>query len=102
MKKTIGLYEFREAFANMGRTENFSYEGAEALFDYLEEVDEDMELDVIAICCDYTEYANFGEIDEAYHLVDEEEELKDELIKARLLKNTLLLEFDGGIIIQAF
>lgn len=56
MKQTIGLSEFRSAFHNMGRGNQFSYDGLKALFNYLEEVDEDMELDVIALCCEFKEY----------------------------------------------
>jgi hypothetical protein len=54
MKQTIGLYEFRRAFEQT-RPDNFSYEGQGILFDYLEELDYEMELDVIGLCCDYTE-----------------------------------------------
>jgi len=39
----------------MDREGQFSYEGLGLLFDYLEELDPDAELDVIAICCDYAE-----------------------------------------------
>ena len=58
MKQTVDFYQFRNAFEAM-RPENFSYEGLRCLFDYLEtfEVDtgEEIELDVIAICCDFSE-----------------------------------------------
>jgi hypothetical protein len=55
MKTTVSLYDFRDAFHKMGRGEQFTYEGLEVIFDYLEACDEEMELDVIAICCDYSE-----------------------------------------------
>lgn len=55
MKQTINLHDFRQAFHNMGRGEQFSYEALELIFDYLEENDPDAELDVIAICCDFEE-----------------------------------------------
>ena len=58
MKTTVSVYDFREAFRQAGR-ENFSYEALGLMFDYFEELEEDigneMELDVVAICCDYTE-----------------------------------------------
>lgn len=58
MKQTVGIYEFREAFRNI-RPDNFSYEGLNLLFEYFEnyEMDtgEEIEFDVIAICCDYSE-----------------------------------------------
>ena len=56
MKTTISsASQFREAFYAAGRGEQFSYEALGLLFDYLEEADPDMELDVIGICCDYSE-----------------------------------------------
>lgn len=53
MKRTIGKCDFRDAFRI--RPDNFSYDGLGALYDFLEEVDPDYELDVIALCCDYSE-----------------------------------------------
>ena len=58
MKKTVNYYEFRNAFEEL-RPNNFSYEGLRVLWEYFEEYEEntgtEIELDVIAICCDYTE-----------------------------------------------
>lgn len=51
MKTTINFNDFRDAFRSMDRMENFSREGMQVLFDYLEECDPDYELDVIAPCC---------------------------------------------------
>ena len=55
MIETIGLGQFRDRFHQMGRKDAFSYDGLEALFDYLEDIDANYELDVIGLCCDYTE-----------------------------------------------
>lgn len=55
MKQTISKSMFRDAFERMDRKNNFSYEGLGALFDYLEEFGEDFELDVVALCCEYSE-----------------------------------------------
>lgn len=56
MKTTIyNSSQFRDAFHRAGRGDQFSYEALELLFDYLEELDSDYELDVVAICCDYAE-----------------------------------------------
>jgi hypothetical protein len=59
MKTTVNIYTFREAFNRMGRGDQFSYEGLELLFDYLESLEEDgsgeYELDVINFCCDFAE-----------------------------------------------
>lgn len=58
MKTTVNFYTFRDLFREI-RPGNFSSDGLACLFDYLEQLEEDcgqeMELDVIAICCDYSE-----------------------------------------------
>lgn len=58
MKTTVNVYDFRDAFARMGR-KNFSYDGLGLLFEYLEDFEnstgEEIELDVVAICCDFAE-----------------------------------------------
>ena len=56
MIQTINVSDFRDAFRACGRADQFSYEGLSVLFDYLEEFDGgSYELDVIALCCDYSE-----------------------------------------------
>jgi hypothetical protein len=57
--KTVSLHDFRQAFRDYNRSDNFSHEGLEVLFDYLEGFSEDLgesiELDVIALCYRYSE-----------------------------------------------
>ena len=48
-------YQFEQAFRQCGRVDQFSYEGLRLLFEYLEEADPQWELDVIALCCEYSE-----------------------------------------------
>jgi len=47
--------QFRDEFRQCGRADQFSYEATNLLFDYFEEIDSDYDLDVIAICCEYSE-----------------------------------------------
>ena len=47
--------QLRDMFRQYDRLDNFTYEGTQVLFDYLDEMGVDVELDVIAICCDYCE-----------------------------------------------
>ncbi len=54
MKNTVTLNSFRDKFQCI-RPESFSYVGLEVLYDFLEEVDPEMELDVIGLDCDFTE-----------------------------------------------
>ena len=92
MYQTINLSNFRDAF-NTVRPENFSYEGLEVLFEHLEEyegADSKMgiELDIIAICCDFTE-CNIKEALNDYDLKSLEE----------LEQNTIVLKIDDDTII---
>ena len=69
MIKTINEYDFSKAFHNMGRGEQFSSCGLSALFEYFEMLEDEgdqMELDVIAICCEYAEYDSLAEFQEDY------------------------------------
>lgn len=58
--QTVGFQTFRDAFAAI-RPGSFTYEGLGALYNYLEnlseDTEEDIELDVIALCCEFTEYS---------------------------------------------
>ena len=70
MKEQIGFCQFCDRFRDMGRNEQFSYDGKKALFEYLEaleeDLDEEIDLDVIALCCEYTEYESIKEYQEDY------------------------------------
>ena len=70
MIQTITKSDFTSAFHKMGRGNNFTYEGLNALYDYLEDLGDDIgeqiELDVIAFCCEYAEYESLEEFQEDY------------------------------------
>ena len=59
MHQTINRSQFHDAFHEAGRGGQFSYEALDALFSHFEQYEEDtgeeIELDVIAICCEYVE-----------------------------------------------
>lgn len=59
MIQTVNNTDFHDAFNAMDRGNQFSYEALNLIYEYLEELEEDMgkpiELDVIAICCEYSE-----------------------------------------------
>jgi hypothetical protein len=109
MKQTVNETDFLDAFRAYGRADQFSRAGLIALFDYLEEIDgegeEELELDVIGLCCDYSEYLTALEAAKEYgYEVDaaftEEETEADAL--TWLNDRTTVIEFDGGVIIGAF
>lgn len=68
--KHIHSSELYHDLKSMGR-DNFSYDGANALQEYLEQLSEDMgeniEYDPIALCCEYSEYSSLEEFNEAYN-----------------------------------
>jgi len=68
--KSVSFSDFLQEFERYGRENHFSYEGKKALFEYLDELSEDIgepiELDVIGICCDFTEYENLEEFNNNY------------------------------------
>ena len=46
---------FRQAFYAYERQDQFSYTALSEIFDYLNDMGDDVELDVIGICCDFAE-----------------------------------------------
>ena len=62
--------ELRHEFQSFGRGEQFSRWGFDALFKYLDEFSEDtgedIQLDVIALCCEWSEYASSKEASDQY------------------------------------
>lgn len=119
MYQEINLNSFVDAFKSI-RPENFSHNGLTALFNYLieyeESTDEKIKLDVIALCCTYTEYDSAVEAVKQYKegfCVDLEKEGSVDLVEVAELEKkeaikyleerTQVIEFDnGGIIIQNF
>lgn len=79
--------------------ESFSYRGAIALFEYLEEI-ENIEFDPVAFRCEFTEYADYDELAEVYWDLKECETDDDK--REWLLDRTMVIEFDGGVIIADF
>lgn len=77
MIQTINVSGFRDAFRAMNLENQFSYEGLGALFEYLEDVDPDFDLDVVALCCDYVE-ETVEEVAENYGLELPQEETEEE------------------------
>ena len=69
MKQTINEFDFVQGFKEL-RPDNFSKAGLFALYDYLEQLEDDIgeeiELDVIALCCEYAEYDSLAEFREDY------------------------------------
>jgi len=105
MIQTVTFSDFCDAFSDTYK-ENFTYAGKRALFDYLEEYEEstgeEIELDIVALCCEYTEYEDVAECYDVYNDDRESNELSNEEMLEWLQDNTQVIEFDGGVIIQDF
>lgn len=107
MKKTITFNDFIDEFNDSSRKNSFSYDWLKALYEYFESIDEDIELDIVAIDCEYTEYDSIREAYEVYQddydeLCEDEDE-RDERANEYLNDNTQVIHMDnGGIIIANF
>ncbi len=100
MKITINFYDFEKAFRDYGREKQFSRAGLKALFDHLEEYEEEtgqeLELDVIGLCCDFAEYGTIEEFKANYKNldIDDMDDIRD---------HTTVIDIDGeAFIIQLF
>ena len=117
MHITVDSFMFVDAVRRMGREDQFSREALEALFEYIENYEEDtgirVELDVVGLCCEFTEYttaveaaSDYGftsELEaEDYEDVESYEDAKEEEALEWLQDRTEVINFDGGLIIQNF
>jgi len=101
----------------------WSYNGAKAMAEYLEQYEEDceteLELDVVAIRCDFSEYESLQDWATDYFTADQlvatfpiasnpdaddyaDMDDCDEEVRSYIQQNGQLIEFDGGVIVQAF
>lgn len=100
MKTNVTLSDFRDAFVNYGRKDNFSYEGLETLYNWIGEFDDscktETELDVIALCCEFTEYEGLDEFQQNYN--KEDYETIDDICNA----TSVIMIDDESFIIQDF
>ena len=104
MYRTINEYEFEQAFKKMDK-DNYSYDGYRALYEFLDDVcssdDKGFELDVIGICCDFTEYENLKEFQSEYY--DDVAGDKFETIEEIEEETTVIrIEDSDSFIIQVF
>lgn len=111
MIKTVTFSEFCDSFGDSYK-HNFTYEGKRALYDYLEELEtqtnEPIELDIVALCCDYTEYESEIEAAENYFTYESAAEgtleENEKLAHIFLEDNTTVIPVgkDGKVIIANF
>lgn len=117
MIQEISKSDFVSEFAKMNRENQFSYGGKCALYDYLEMLEEDtehkIELDIIALCCEYVEFENIKEYLNDYQTdIDkddfdfdgdfEAEEYEEAVLKEIEEKTTFIKIDDESFIIQQY
>ena len=113
MKKTLTTSEIaHELFQD--ENANWSYNGAYALANYLQELEEDLgesiEFDAVAIRCDFSEYESLQEWASEYGLdcidlgveSDDDDETKEEAILEYIQDHGQVIGFDGGVIVSNF
>ena len=111
MKITVTESMYCEQFKRI-RPDNFSRAALEALFAHFEEMErdqgEEMELDVIAICCDWTEYDSALEAAEAYGFEpkasdDERADTSEREALEFLQDNTTVLDLSvNGVVVMNY
>jgi len=90
MKLTVSRHLFHDCM-NARTASKFSYHALNYLYEYYEEVDPDMELDPIAIACDWGEYDSKEEL-----LADYPQGLEE------LKRQTCVVELPGSFLVQAY
>jgi hypothetical protein len=121
MKTTLSTSDIARALKS-DENAAWSWDGARALAEYLEQLEEDtgeeIELDVCAIRCDFSESASLQDWLMEHHGAgtlafalqysgidldgDEDSDEIDDLIRSYIKDHGQLIEFDGGIIVSCF
>jgi hypothetical protein len=102
MKTIVTEFQFIEAFRHAGRETQFSVPARRALFAHLEDYEKstcfELELDPIAICCEFAEHSSAIVASKEYGQSFESESEALEWLR----NHTQVIEFDGGLVIQLF
>jgi len=93
MKQTVTFNAFVDEFNRFeDRKDQFSYQGKRSLFEYLEYYEEDtgeqIELDIVALCCEFTEYDSLEEFHKNYpEAYDTLETIEEQTVVIPILDN---------------
>ncbi len=105
MKIIVTQYSFVDSFRACGRENQFSYPALCALFEYFEAFEEDtdteLELDPIALCCEWQEFDTALAAAQAFGYRDGVDS-KDETPIEWLENRTQALEFKDGVVVRVF
>ena len=108
MIQTVNLHDFRQAFHDCGRGEQFSYEALGLIFDWFEQLEQDTgtpyELDVIALCCSISE-STPEDVQRQYgidHDCDDEGDLERKVMDYLDDHTSVIGQTDGNIVFFQF
>lgn len=103
--QTLSKSSFIDAFKQSSRKNQFSYGALSAIFDYLEEYSdstgEPVELDIVAICCEWSE-AHWSDIAREYsidlndYVDDEDDDNRIDAVYEYLSNNSTALDLGDG------
>lgn len=86
--QTVDFGTFRAAFAAHRCENTFSHEALEALFDWLNDLSDDqlepVELDVIGLCCDFTELDRWNEVVGYLDDMPDDDDMSEDACAARV------------------
>ncbi len=105
IKQYVIFNQFLDAFNDKDRNDNFSYRGLKALYEWIEQFDDDCgtdtELDVIALCCEFSELS-YDEVASQYDIEFDIDSRNDD-IESYLSERTSWMQVDSEtLIIQDF
>jgi len=109
MKTTLNTSDIARALKS-DESAAWTWDGARALAEYLEEYEEstgeELELDLCAIRCDFSEFASLEAWASDYGMqedsLDDGREDRKDNIRSFIRDNGQLIEFDGGVIVSCF
>ena len=105
MKTTVSEFQFIESFRLCGRESQFTVPARRALFAHFEQVEEDsdteIELDPVAVCCEWAEYPSALKAANDYGFKGNESDTEEAALDW-LHEQTQVVPFEGGLVIQQF
>jgi hypothetical protein len=103
--QTLTKSSFIDAFKHSSRKDQFSYEALEAIFEYMEEYSantgESIELDIVAICCEWSE-SHWSDIARDYSIDlndfadDEDDDERIQAVYETISEQTTMLDLGNG------
>ena len=100
-------YDFTQSFLDSeSRKDQFSYSALKAMYEYYEQLEDDcetrIEFDMIALCCEWTEYASLEEAYKEHYgddsdLPEDQRRTDEDQQREYFEDNTQTIEFDGTV-----